>query len=653
MRTARHCRGRIFTAADRLWHVQSACDPDWTKWRACDPTSPHWYTPQTFERLVAAYIRQDREKSRQRPLREFLALFDGLSSTSRRSQVLNAVGLARAALDDLAQNSTPDSERIAALLLAMQDATKPVKPARLGIIGEANLRQRFERLGAIHAFKYARIAGTDEDGFPYVVEGAFGYDDNEDARGRQLFCGVNFGSSPSLTFAMNYRSAREILESRYAGADDPITVFLHIAHPRLDFTDLGKTRLSLNGALGDSVSSILEKITAEWTKQRQREMRNAQAALRRKAALERTRSASVKDIVYRHLPDVYAVVSGGVAARSRQLFYPLRDRILAENPEARFSDQYIQYGLIPDFVSENPELCARWVILYDDRGHLIEPHTRKSVGLGTRNVRNYLGSWWGPMIAACELAPPEVITSGPSGRFGAILYCEKEGFTELFETAGLPARFDLALASTKGTSVTAARELFEKAGRLGIPIFALHDFDYAGFQIAATLSRDTRRYRFKHPPEIIDIGLRLADIEWFNLSSEPVVYEQDKDALRRNLRKNGATEAEITFLINGKKRVELNALTTPQLIELIETALVEHGVQKVVPDAKTLAEAYRKEIEHKKARAAIEEAIRKAREEVGEIAIPEDLAEQVADYIEDNPTHPWDAAIRAIAGGAA
>ena len=73
------------------------------------------------------------------------------------------------------------------------------------------------------------------------------------------------------------------------------------------------------------------------------------------------------------------------------------------------------------------------------------------------------------------------------GRYGAILFTEKEGFNELFQAVGLPERFDLCLASTKGTSVTAARELFELAGRNHVPIFALHDFDYNGFEIAATL----------------------------------------------------------------------------------------------------------------------------------------------------------------------
>jgi Topoisomerase 6 subunit A/Spo11, Toprim domain len=299
-------------------------------------------------------------------------------------------------------------------------------------------------------------------------------------------------------------------------------------------------------------------------------------------------------VVRRHLPAVYERVSGGLGARCRQLFYGLRPCILAETDRNEIDDAYIMYTLIPDFIAENPVLCADWIVFYDDRGHLLEPHTKKVVGLGTRNVRDYLESWHSPSVSGFFLALPSVDTAGPAGRYGAILFTEKEGFNELFQAAQLPERFDLCLASTKGTSVTAARELFEEAGTHGIPIFALHDLDYNGFEIAATLRRDTRRYQFDRPPEIIDIGLRLADVERLALQSEPVVFGNRKpDALCRNLRLNGASEAEIAYLINGKQRVELNAMTSPQLITLIEDALVANGVSKVIPNADTLAAAYR------------------------------------------------------------
>ena len=58
----------------------------------------------------------------------------------------------------------------------------------------------------------------------------------------------------------------------------------------------------------------------------------------------------------------------------------------------------------------------------------------------------------------------------------------------------------------------------------------LHDFDVSGFSIYGTLGTDSRRYTFQNLPSLIDIGLRLKDVEDLNLQSEPVT-----------LRRNGGT----------------------------------------------------------------------------------------------------------------
>jgi DNA topoisomerase VI subunit B len=39
-------------------------DPAWAKWRPSDPTSPHWYTPERFERLIAGYVAHERSSRR-------------------------------------------------------------------------------------------------------------------------------------------------------------------------------------------------------------------------------------------------------------------------------------------------------------------------------------------------------------------------------------------------------------------------------------------------------------------------------------------------------------------------------------------------------------------------------------------------------------
>ena len=72
--------------------------------------------------------------------------------------------------------------------------------------------------------------------------------------------------------------------------------------------------------------------------------------------------------------------------------------------------------------------------------------------------------------------------------------------------------------SKPGMSSTAARQLLEEVSKLrSVKILVLHDFDKSGFSIAATLRRDTERFQFQHPPEIIDLGLRLEDVREYDL----------------------------------------------------------------------------------------------------------------------------------------
>ena len=84
-------------------------------------------------------------------------------------------------------------------------------------------------------------------------------------------------------------------------------------------------------------------------------------------------------------------------------------------------------------------------------------------------------------------------TKGPTNRFGAVLFIEKEGFDEMLKAARIAERYDIAVMSTKGMSVKAARLLVD---RLHVALLVLHDFDQAGFSIIGTLRRSTRRYRY-------------------------------------------------------------------------------------------------------------------------------------------------------------
>ena len=90
-----------------------------------------------------------------------------------------------------------------------------------------------------------------------------------------------------------------------------------------------------------------------------------------------------------------------------------------------------------------------------------------------------------------------------------MLFVEKEGFGPLFKAAQLAERYDLAIMSTKGMSVSASRMLLDRLCDRGIErFFVLHDFDVSGFSIFGTLGTDSRRYWFNNEINLIEAALR-------------------------------------------------------------------------------------------------------------------------------------------------
>jgi hypothetical protein len=228
-----------------------------------------------------------------------------------------------------------------------------------------------------------------------------------------------------------------------------------------------------------------------------------------------------------------------------------------------------------------------------------------------------------------------------------VLFVEKEGFVPLFEAVHLAERYDLAIMSTKGMSSTAARTLIESLCKKEVPLLVLHDFDKAGFSIIGTLKRDTRRFVFDHEAKIIDLGLRLADVRKLGLeASAEAAFDRGRDSAKReNLLLNGATREETEFLLT--QRVELNALTSDQLVAFIEGKLAKHGIKKLIPKAGLLCDAYRLFVRSKRVEEIVEKTL--AEIESDDIDVPANLTARVATHLRQHPKMRWDEAVATIA----
>jgi hypothetical protein len=90
----------------------------------------------------------------------------------------------------------------------------------------------------------------------------------------------------------------------------------------------------------------------------------------------------------------------------------------------------------------------------------------------------------------------------------------------------------------------------------------------------------------------------------------------------------------------------LNALASDELIALIERKLAEHGISKVIPAEKVLAEAYRRMHRQAVIQAEIDKRVDDLDED--DIGIPTGLRHHIEKEIAANPTQSWDELLREI-----
>jgi hypothetical protein len=397
--------------------------------------------------------------------------------------------------------------------------------------------------------------------------------------------------------------------------------------------------------IANDLIDVVESATSKWTRQKKSEERHPGMIRYRASRMTKESRTSQKEAAWEVMEKAYMAASAGgrLPAMARQIYYQARPKIMQLTEDRELAYGYFSQILLPNYIEEHG---VTWKVVYDARGHFEEPHTERRIGCGTIEVGNYLHAMRKPKITEADFKDAKVDIIGPSGNLAGVLFCEKEGFGPLFKEVNLANRYDLMIISTKGVSVTAARQLIDSiCGGRGLPLFVLHDFDVAGFMILGTLHRDTRRYQFSSAVEPIDLGLRLEDID--DLEREPAAATKTSDnILRDQLVENGATDEEIDILL--EERVELNAMASDDLIEMIKRKLKEHGFEKVVPDDKLLEESYRAFHYSNE----LCEVFEKAQEEfeASEITVPEDLREQVRKILKQHQHLRWDDAVRHVLG---
>jgi hypothetical protein len=576
------------------------------------PSLPQWYGQQDLARL-----------------------FHAAPPGTTAAAVINDLGLVPPAGlgSRLAHELGPNV--VLTVLRDMQQRTTPLKPEKIGRLGPTYE----ERDGyAVRAGTAIEPAGGH---VPFVIEASVRCELPEKKGAGRVTYILTLNRSATLA-SLYGESQPDYLSIKGCGLASVVpaptghyTIFLSLITPHVQLTSDGKAP-SL-AAYRDAILDVILKAA----RQAHRNATRPHSAM------------TIKDAAWQVMPAAYAAASseGTLPANARQVMYAARPDILrltGKDPDYHFNDQYFTQGLLPDYIEAHPGITANWDVVFDDRGTFIEPHTGRVVPLGTIEVREYLGERPAPQTPAAVSLDLMYPTTGPRDRYRDILFIEKEGFSALIAHARLAERFDIGVMSTKGLSNTAARMLIDKLMQRGVErVFVLHDFDVYGFSIFGTLGKSNRRYRFENPAHIVDLGLRLSDIASMGLEWEPYSPSGDWEKRAATLTTHGASRAEIRRL--QRERVELNAMTSSQFVQLLERKLTQHGVHKVVPADAVLEQHARQFITRKLLNMRLDELRPHVDARAARIVLPVDLRQQVEAELRRQPDIPWDVAVADIA----
>ncbi len=550
----------------------------WRKFMPADLPSAWWFSDADIKRLVFSHIAACRNGKETPTVAAFVKGFRGLSR--KAGTVCAAVpGVER--VSDFEHRP----ELVSVLLSAMRDAAEPPKSEVLGQVGEDHLRRRFAEAFTVEKHWYKKVSGVAGD-VPFVFEAILA---RVEKSGLHVYTGINFSPTYSDPFVGTVLSAPEeeaknwplyglrgyLSYCHVRENSGGFAVAIHLSCPALDFLDRGKTRLAVPEEMAVEISRALWAVCRETHRDAKRRERDAAKAERQSAAAKRP-SYTMRDVVFTVLPEALDRATGGgqypVSARS--LFYQVR-------PLAQlYTDKPLDYGYFSqEILTQYQEECGPIPgLYYDPRGVLYEPHTGNSVALGTREVEAY---------------------SLPPHTFNKILYVEKKGLYPVLQAAKLAERWDMAVVAAEGYATQAARVLFQQAEG-ECQLFVLHDADPSGYEIARTLREETRRMP-GYSVSVFDLGLRVEDALGMGLEPEEFTRQKALPAPLLDV----LTEAERAFFMGrqvGSKawiaqRVELNAMSAPQLIGYIEDRLQSAGAAgKVLPPESAVADYVREVI---------------------------------------------------------
>lgn len=558
-------------------------------------TSPWWYDSESFYEMMQA--------AGEMSVTDLISYFRGIKKPqiARLGSTIHCVNVGR--------------EMSTRLLLGLREQSPEPKPSVLG-----GMSSEYEDWSHAHKYGTTVMQGHAADAhLPYSLDVYVEVRDEASAKDSVVVM-VN-RTAITGEVRIQRQKAHEValigcgMAHIFEVGRKPVNMIINFTTPYMPVTTDGKEP-DFRRYLGDLFETI----------------KKAANKAKRKSNQFNGKVYSQRDVIVDHLPEAIDKASGNGQYRYslRQLFYAVRPYMLQTHGKEPDYNYFAQ--VITDIEAEDGQDLPG--LYRDARGVIYHPHTGEEIPLGTLNVEKY---------------------SRPEYTFRHVLYSEKEGLFTILKEAGWPERNDCALMTSKGFASRAARDVMDLMGEgdEDIYFFCIHDSDASGTLIYQTLAQETRA-RGARKVHIVNLGLDPQEALEMGLQVE--TFRDDSQAAKRRLPVADYVSDDWADWLQNK-RVELNAMTSPQFIEWLDRKISPY-IEKVIPPAEVLRKTFERQTREEVKRAmasqiladaGFEDLVDARMRDLTERSASHNLDEIVRESLSDNPQSRWDSPLHSHA----
>ncbi len=365
----------------------------------------------------------------------------------------------------------------------------------------------------------------------------------------------------------------------------------HFISPYFIFKDAGKTEID--------ITSIITDLTKELRKALAKEKKRYDSSIEK--PIQNT------DLLRPYMDDAFSLAStnGKYAITARQMWYKIRE--ISGAPDEAYTA--FTQTVLTEWINNHPEYEDK--INFANRGVFYIGD--KQDGLGTANVRNFINNISkASNTFNCYGGVSDNVyiddNFNVEYKYDKVLYIEKTGFDAIFKAEKIGEKYNMMIVSGQGFSTRAAKTLLHEVHNRGLKLYCLHDLDISGIFILNSFKNTNIKFKYEIPIE--DLGVTFEDVEKYGIEPEKVEIKEEES------KKLSSLPYEYQHFFNAGtmyRRVELNAFTTEQMLEILDKKLsstnnlptinlekslnVDHNAIKQAAFMRLMADKYKEQLD--------------------------------------------------------